>query len=362
MRLGILGGGQLARMMAFSCHSLGIEPYVVSDKANNPCNGLSNILVSSYSDIPKIVDYLKNCTAITYEFENIPLDLVSALMEGGKVSPSTKALSTTRERKVEKSFARDLGILVPDFLYAESPEELLEISKEFSFPAVLKTNTSGYDGKGQWMFDTWNAFSSALSEIPAVSLVLEKKINFEREFSIIGVRNSSGEVRYYDPCENTHSKGILIKTLVGSIDRGSEVFKIASSYVKLLLEALDYVGVLSVEFFQQGDSIIFNEYAPRVHNSGHWTIEGAHCSQFENHVRAVIGLPLGSTQSICPSLMLNLLGTTGRKEDLLKIPKLHYHWYGKHEVSGRRKVGHLTILGDSINALGVVEKLASNLT
>jgi len=359
MNIGILGGGQLAQMMALSCHTLGIVPYVVNDKIDSPCAGISNLFVSNYDDIQAISKFLKDCPVITYEFENIPLELVQALDKNHKVLPNIEALNITRERVREKHFASELGIMVPEFLYADSPAELLELSKDFSFPAILKTNSSGYDGKGQWMFESWADFKNIIEGIPSVPVILEAKINFQREFSIIGVRDSLGNIKFYDPCENSHSGGILIRTLVGGIKRDSNIFKTGSQYVKLLLEALNYVGVLSVEFFQSNESIIFNEYAPRVHNSGHWTIEGAHCSQFENHMRAVLGLPLGSTESICPSLMLNLLGTRGQHEELLKLPKLHYHWYGKKDVSERRKVGHLTILGESIQELEDAEKVAT---
>lgn len=359
MNIGILGGGQLARMMALSCHSLGIKPYVVSDKLDSPCSGISNVLVANYDETEKISAFLKDCQAITYEFENIPLDLVTVLEKQAKVIPNTRALGITRERRKEKTFAKDLGITVPEFLFAENPSELLAKSKDFSFPAVLKTNSSGYDGKGQWMLGSWDEFKDTISDIPNVPLILEEKINFQKEFSVIAVRSSSGDIRFYDPCENTHSKGILVRTLVGTISSDSNEFRTACSYVKLLMEALSYIGVLSVEFFQRDNSILFNEYAPRVHNSGHWTIEGSHCSQFENHIRAVLGLALGSTEAISPCVMINLLGTRGQREELLKIPSLHYHWYGKEDLSERRKVGHLTILRKSVAELSEAERLVS---
>ncbi len=361
MKIGILGGGQLARMMALSCHQLGIIPFIVSDKENSPCKGISNLLVTNFEDVEAISLFLKDCEAITYEFENIPIALVDALSLKYSVFPHGIALNTTRERVVEKSFAKKLGIAVPNFIFANSPLELLELSKDFAFPAILKTNSSGYDGKGQWSFGSYLDLKENLSQIANVPVILEEKINFQSEFSIIGVRDRKGNISYYDPCENTHSNGILVKTLVGGIGRETEAYKVGSSYVQLLLEALNYVGVLSVEFFQCDGQILFNEYAPRVHNSGHWTIEGAHCSQFENHIRAVMGMSLGSTSLVSPSLMLNLLGTRGDRDKLLAIPNLHYHWYAKADISNRRKVGHITILGANTTELLELEKSANSL-
>jgi 5-(carboxyamino)imidazole ribonucleotide synthase len=358
MKVGILGGGQLARMMALSCHSLGIEPYIVNDKLDCPSKGLSNLLVTEYLELDKISSFLSNCEAITYEFENIPLELVEALSKSNiPLYPGVKALSTTRERIREKSFARDIGIPVPNFIYADEPKDLLSKSSNFNFPGIIKTNSSGYDGKGQWSVDSYSHFESILADITNCPLILEEKIKFDKEFSLIGVRDRLGNIQFYNPCENTHSQGILIKTRVGTIPNDSSAFSQASGYVRLLLEALDYVGVLSVEFFQVGDYLMFNEYAPRVHNSGHWSIEGAYTSQFENHIRAICGLPLGSTELIKPSLMLNLLGTKGNEIELLKYPNLNYHWYAKSEISGRRKVGHITVLGEDNSSLDAAEKV-----
>ncbi len=340
-KIGILGGGQLAMMLAEAGKKIGIESKVVNAKPNSSSSFVTETLVCDYLEVDKIIKYFEDVDVVTYEFENIPQDLIQKLSEVKKVFPPIKALDVTKHRVKEKNFLKELGVAVPNFVSGNSFKEILE--KVTSFPIVVKTCSFGYDGKGQWRFFSKKDLENFVNENEQeLELIAEEFINFDYEVSCIAARAESGEVEYYPLCQNDHKDGILFETICPSIRASKEVESKAKEYTKKLLEGLDYVGILAVEYFVSGESVLFNEYAPRVHNSGHGSIEGTNCSQFENHLRACLGMELGDASNKGYSLMHNLLGIKVNKEEVEKISNANYHWYQKDKVEGRRKVGHLT--------------------
>ena len=292
----------------------------------------------------------EDCDAITYEFENAPTETAEFLAKFAPVFPPPNALRAAQDRLTEKRILLGLGIPTPLFDAVDSPVELRDTAERFGLPAVLKTRRFGYDGKGQMVLRQASDLALAWNELQGQPLILESFVPFERELSLIAVRGQGGETTFYPLLENRHKDGILRQTIAPAPDVSPELQAEAEDHVMRLMEVLNYVGVLTVEFFQQNGRLIANEMAPRVHNSGHGTIEGAETSQFENHVRAVAGLPLGSTALRGYSAMLNLLGDLPDTAELLKIPGLHLHLYGKEPRPGR-KLGHVTLRADDAAAL-----------
>jgi 5-(carboxyamino)imidazole ribonucleotide synthase len=340
--LGILGGGQLARMMALAAHSIGIRTKCVDPDPDAPASQVTDCGVFSFDDSEGISKFFEGVSAVTYEFENVSCDTVRALEKKFTVCPSVKALEVTQNRVREKNFCKKLGVPVPNFISAVSPEALLNHEKQLPFPGILKRTSGGYDGKGQWKVSGLEELKRIADSVEPSEVILEELIDFDRECSCIAVRSVSGEMKFYAICENTHVGGVLFRTLAPPVVCPSSLEQKLQNYTRLIADSLSYVGVIAVEFFIKGEDVYFNEFAPRVHNTGHWTIEGADISQFQNHVRACLQLPLGSTESRGKSLMYNLLGTRGEVTQLLSLPGVQYHWYGKKEVRDRRKVGHVT--------------------
>ncbi|HMO16656.1 MAG TPA: 5-(carboxyamino)imidazole ribonucleotide synthase [Oligoflexia bacterium] len=352
--VGILGGGQLARMMAIAATNLGIGVKIVDSESDVPARVFSGFKRISFEDIEKIQSYFSDINLLTYEFENIPLSTLTALSSKFPIYPDIRALEISRNRILEKSFASTLNIPVPKWLSADSIEELLKRQDELFFPSILKTASGGYDGKGQWRPETLKELEqiSITTSNSSFPVILEELVNFTKEYSCIGVRTFDGEVHFYSICENTHKNGILVETVSPPRSLSKEKQFEMEKYTSNLLNALSYVGVIAVEFFFANDNIFFNEFAPRVHNSGHWTIEGAETSQFENHIRACLRLPIGSTRNIGYSLMNNLLGAESfdvnlARENILKEKGVHLHWYGKENIQPKRKVGHITIVSEN---------------
>ncbi|HDY2647089.1 TPA: 5-(carboxyamino)imidazole ribonucleotide synthase [Legionella pneumophila] len=341
MKLGILGGGQLARMLTLAAYPLGINT-VCLDPSPDACAGqLTKLIVSDFNDELALKQFLSEVDCVTIETENIPFSCAELAAQTKPFYPSTQALKITQDRLYEKNFFRTLNTPVPEFLPVESEDELMQAISVIGMPAVLKTRRFGYDGKGQYVLRTQADISKSWSLLGSQPLILEKLISFESEFSLIAVRNKSGETSFYPLIKNHHRKGIL--HFSEAPVHHDTLQQEAQIHAFKILEALNYVGVLAIEFFYQGNQLIANEIAPRVHNSGHWTIEGAHTSQFENHLRALFDLPLGSTEVSGSCFLLNCIGNLLPLEPCLSIPGVHYHAYGKAPRPDR-KVGHVTLI------------------
>jgi 5-(carboxyamino)imidazole ribonucleotide synthase len=346
MHLGILGGGQLARMLALAGHPLGCQFRVLEPAAECPAAVVAEHVRGEYEDFQALYRFCQGLDAVTYEFENVPVETARWLAERVPVYPTPKALEVGQERVAEKTFFRDLGIAVPPFAAVESRAELDVAIARIGFPAVLKTTRFGYDGKGQAVLRTPADVEQVWSTLGGRPLILEGFVPFDRELSILAVRGRDGRRVFYPLVENVHRAGILRKSTAPAPNVPPALQAAAERIANHILHALGYVGVLTIELFQVGDMLVVNEIAPRVHNSGHWTIEGAETSQFENHVRAVAGLPLGPTACIGQSVMLNLIGSWPDPASVVAISGAHLHLYGK-KPRPNRKVGHVTIRGDS---------------
>jgi 5-(carboxyamino)imidazole ribonucleotide synthase len=343
MRVGILGAGQLARMLALAGYPLGLR-FAFLDPAKESCAAdLGEHFCGSYDDEALLDRFAASVDLITYEFENVPVACVEYLAQKIAVFPPAAALETAQDRLHEKTLFQELGIATPPFLAVDTLEGLKHAVSIIGLPAVLKTRRMGYDGKGQAVLRSHDDIEKAWQAIGGMPLILEGFISFQREASIIAVRSRTGEIRFYPLSENIHRNGILH---ISRCRNGDAMQSKAEGYIRQILEQLDYVGVLALELFQDGGNLIANEIAPRVHNSGHWTIEGAETSQFENHLRAVCGLPLGSTAAVGHAAMLNFIGTLPSRDAVLNIPDVHLHYYGKEERTGR-KVGHATVRSSS---------------
>ncbi len=339
MIVGIVGGGQLARMMALAGIPLGMR-FIFLDPAEDACAApLGEHLCGDYDD-EGLLDYLAaRADVVTYEFENVPASAIASLAQRIDVFPSEQALATARDRLNEKRLFQQLGIPTVPFATVDSLEELQQAVDTIGLPAILKTRTLGYDGKGQYVLRSSHDLSEAWNTLGGVPLLLEGFASFQREISIISVRNHDGEIRYYPLSENHHKDGILHSAHSLPADHMQAT---AEEYAMRLMESLDYVGVMALELFDTGDRLLANEMAPRVHNSGHWTIEGAVTSQFENHIRAITRLPLGSTAATGYARMINFIGDIPDVSNILSMQGVHLHHYNKKPMPGR-KVGHATL-------------------
>ncbi len=347
--IGIVGGGQLGRMLAMAAAQLGYRSHVFAPEASGPaaevCAGWTQ---AAYDDGAALSRFADTVDVITYEFENVPAGAVALLAGLGHVQPNAEALRVAQDRLLEKSFVARLGGRTAPYAGVSHRAALRTAIDSVGVPAILKTTRFGYDGKGQVrMADAEPAtLDRAWSEIGGQPSVLEGFVRFEHEYSVILVRGHDGEVRFWDSALNVHEDGILATSTVPAPPPVLAQLDEARAIAAKVADALDYVGVLALEFFAGAEGPIFNEMAPRVHNSGHWTIEGAVTSQFENHVRAICGLPLGSTALVVPAVsMRNLIGeqALGWKE-ILSDADSHLHLYGKHEARPGRKMGHVTRL------------------
>ncbi|WP_045246061.1 5-(carboxyamino)imidazole ribonucleotide synthase [Thermus filiformis] len=357
MRIGVLGGGQLGRMLALAGYPLGLS-FRIFDPSEEACAGqVAPLFVGRYR-AEEVGRFAEGLDLVTYEFENVPVEAVRSLPL--PVFPPARALEVAQDRLLEKEFFRGLGVPTPPFHPVDGPEDLQEGLLRVGLPALLKTRRGGYDGKGQALVRTLEEAQGALEALGGKGLLLEGFVPFDREVSLLAVRGRGGEVAFYPLVENRHQGGILRLSLAPAAGASPKLQKKAEGYAQRALEALDYVGVLALEFFQVGEELLFNEMAPRVHNSGHWTIEGAETSQFENHLRALLGLPLGSTALRGYSAMVNLIGFRPDFAQILSVKGAHLHWYGK-EVRPGRKVGHVTLVApdearreEGLRALGLV--------
>ncbi|HBQ10274.1 MAG TPA: 5-(carboxyamino)imidazole ribonucleotide synthase [Myxococcales bacterium] len=343
MRVGILGGGQLGRMLALSGHPLGYSFVVLTPDANAPAASVAETIVAEYDDPVALASLAERVDVVTYEFENVPVAAVELLREKNvPVHPNPRALEVASDRLNEKSLFTELGIPTVPFQAVDDAASMEAATRFIGLPAVLKTRRFGYDGKGQRVLRHGADVEGAFTGLGAVPQILEGFVDFRRELSIVSVRGQDGEIVSYPLVENRHEGGVLRLTRAPAADVTPAQQATAEGYAKALLEHLDYVGVLALELFDDGVDLLANEIAPRVHNSGHWTIEGAETSQFENHLRAITGAALGSCAPRGVSAMINLIGEAPAAQSILSVPGAHLHLYGKRPRPGR-KIGHVTV-------------------
>ncbi|WP_312679098.1 5-(carboxyamino)imidazole ribonucleotide synthase [Stutzerimonas nitrititolerans] len=339
MKIGVIGGGQLGRMLALAGTPLGMN-FAFLDPAPDACAAaLGEHLRAGYGDQDHLRQLADEVDLVTFEFESVPAETVAFLSQFVPVYPGAEALRIARDRWFEKSMLKDLGIPTPEFADVLSQDDLDVVVARIGLPAVLKTRTLGYDGKGQKVLRKLGDVVDAFAELGSVPCILEGFVPFTGEVSLIAVRGRDGQTCFYPLVHNTHEAGILRLSVASS---NHPLQALAEDYAGRVLQHLDYVGVLAFEFFEIDGGLKANEIAPRVHNSGHWTIEGAECSQFENHLRAITGLPLGSTAKLGESAMLNFIGEVPPVAKVIAIEDCHLHHYGKAFKAGR-KVGHATL-------------------
>lgn len=354
--IGIFGGGQLGRMMAQSALPLNIQCTFFEQQKDCPSSALGKVY--SPQDDNALQDFINSADVFSLEFENTPVQDVDVLTQQKTLYPPRQALATAQNRLAEKALFDELNIPVAPYRAIYSLDDLQSAVQQLGLPIVLKTATGGYDGKGQFVIRTEQDIAQAWQELsPAGALIAEGFIKFNREVSIIAVRGQNGEVKTWDLAENHHHHGILSHSIVPA-PKSEHLQPVAQDYISRLLNHLNYVGVLTLELFVTDDGLLANEIAPRVHNSGHWTIEGAICSQFENHIRAVAGLPLGSTETVRPNVMVNIIGQHPNSADVLALNGAHLHLYNKSERQGR-KLGHITLMpNDSQQLSNLCQQLA----
>jgi 5-(carboxyamino)imidazole ribonucleotide synthase len=370
--IGILGGGQLGYMLALAGYPLGLHFRFLDPSPEAPVGRIASRITARFTDRSALKKFAAGLELVTYEFENVPVETARFLAELVPVLPPPSALEAAQDRLNEKRLFQKLGIPTTEFAPIADREVLDSAVKQIRLPAILKTCRMGYDGKGQWILRSAEDVARLKGEFPVVGtaagekskgnssaepgtpFLLERLVPFTRELSVLAVRGRTGETAVYPLVENHHRGGILRLSLAPAphLDRGIQ--QAAEDMARRVFDELQYVGVLAIEFFEQEGRLLANEMAPRVHNSGHWTIEGAVTNQFENHLRAVVGLPLGSTNAIGSSAMLNLIGEVPDSAEVLAVRDAHLHLYGKSARAGR-KLGHVTVCASS------PEQLASRL-
>ncbi len=352
--IGILGGGQLARMLALAGAPLGLR-FLVVDSSTDACAAqVAPLLRADWRDFDALADFAKRIDVATFDFENVPADTAHWLTEHTQVFPNPRALSISQDRLAEKTLFRQIGLDTPAFAAVDSSEGLARAVDEIGVPSILKTRRLGYDGKGQFRLRSRDDVDAAWQALGGAPSILEAFVPFERELSVIAVRARNGEFRAYPLTQNWHADGILSASLAPAPD-SEALAPVAFAHARRIAEELDYVGTFALELFVKDGKLLGNEMAPRVHNSGHWTIEGAPSSQFENHVRAVCGLPLGDTSALGVSVMLNWIGELPSAQAVLAEPRAHWHDYGKSPRAGR-KVGHATLR--AADAREMIERLS----
>ncbi|MGN7767098.1 5-(carboxyamino)imidazole ribonucleotide synthase [Stenotrophomonas sp. 22692] len=353
LTVGILGGGQLARMMVLAGAPLGLR-FELYDPAADACSGpLAPLTVGAFDDRQALADFAAKVDVVTFDFENVPADSAQFLADRMPVYPPPAALAVAQDRLSEKTLFQQLGIPLPAFADIRSRDELAAKAAEFGLPCILKTRRLGYDGKGQFRLrseaDIDAAWDALGAQVERTGLILEGFVAFQREVSVVAVRGRDGSFEAWPVTGNWHVDGVLSASVAPAVLSDADQ-QAAIGYARRVAEHLQYVGVFALELFCRDGELLANEMAPRVHNSGHWTIEGSETSQFENHLRAVLGLPLGSTRMLGHVCMLNWLGAMPDPAPVLAQASGHWHDYGKEPREGR-KVGHATLRDDDAAAL-----------
>jgi 5-(carboxyamino)imidazole ribonucleotide synthase len=359
MTVGIVGAGQLGRMMALAGYPLGLDFLFLDKDPRTPGGQVAPILAGELTDRGLLGKLAERCEVLTFDWENIPVEALEGLPGKARIAPPLRALGCAQDRLSEKRTFELLGIPTTRYAAVDSRVALETAVRSIGLPGVLKTRRMGYDGKGQFVLRKPGDLDAAWDALGSVPLLYENLVPFEREVSVIAVRGLDGAVAFYPLNLNVHREGIL--RLTRAPFGNPALTRQAQRAARRLLEHFGYVGVLTIEFFVARGRLVANEMAPRVHNSGHWTIEGAHTSQFENHLRAIAGMPLGSTLPRGHSAMINLIGELPARDPLLREPGLHWHDYGKSARPGR-KLGHLTLVEGSakrrdLHALGVLRRI-----
>ena len=354
-RIGVIGGGQLGRMFALDAKRMGYHVTVLDPTEHSPCGQVADEqIVASYDDREAMQKLGEQTDVVTYEFENIDIGAVKFLERGGfRVTPSSDVLRITQDRMLEKSFLREIGVPVGNFSIINRIDDIATAGAAVGFPAVLKTLTGGYDGKGQWLCDSATPAKAAFASAKGKPLIFEQYIPFIKELSVVAVRNEQDDVVTYPVSENVHDAGILTMSIVPArISDDTE--KRAAAIARIIGHQLKIVGVYCVELFLMHEGeLMVNEIAPRPHNSGHYSMDAMPCSQYEQHIRAICGLPLAPPQLLSGAVMMNILGTgkgnhLGGVAELLAEPSVVLHVYGKRHAVDRRKMGHFTVLDNDI--------------
>jgi 5-(carboxyamino)imidazole ribonucleotide synthase len=344
MKIGIIGAGQLGQMLALAGYPLAQRFLFLDSSADSPGGQVGPIITGAFDDPVSLERLAAETDLVTYEFENVPVAALAAVAKSRPCHPPVEALRVSQDRLLEKELFGRLGIPTPAFRAVDSLADLTAAVAAIGLPCVLKTRRLGYDGRGQHYLRRPSDVEAAWQGLGGVPLILEGFVDFDREVSIIGARSTRGETRCYPLSGNSHREGILRVTLAPATN--ARLQKTAERHLRRVMNHFDYAGVLTIEFFVQRGRLVANEMAPRVHNSGHWTIEGAVTSQFENHLRAIMGLPLGETRAVGYSAMVNFIGTMPDRDRVLALSGAHHHDYGKAPRPGR-KLGHCTIVAST---------------
>ncbi|MEX0663781.1 MAG: 5-(carboxyamino)imidazole ribonucleotide synthase [Acidimicrobiia bacterium] len=345
----VLGGGQLGRMLALAGQPIGIDFRFLDPAADATAGSLGPLVVGELGDLAAVHEVARGATVVTYEWEGVPADAARAAAKHAPVRPDPRALDVAQDRLVEKQTFERLGIEVAPHAAIDDRAGLDAAVREIGLPAILKTRRGGYDGKGQLALNDAVDVDAAWGSLGGVPLILEGRIPFTRELSVLAVRGLDGDSRCYPLVQNVHADGILRESRAPAPDLAPALQAAGESIAHRLLDDLEYVGVLAVELFEHDGRLLANELAPRVHNSGHWTIEGADTSQFENHLRAILGMPLGSTEARGYAGMVNCIGTMSDAAAVARVGAAVLHDYQKKPRAGR-KLGHITVVADAPDA------------
>ena len=340
--IGIIGGGQLARMLATAAAELGFEINIYCPDRNCPAAQVANkTVLGNYDDIEKLVAFAKNINVLTYEFENIDTKALEELEKVVDIRPSVKALKISQDRYTEKTYLNSLGIKTTKFYKIDEVSDIEKHFVKMKTPILIKTRRLGYDGKGQVLIKTQDDINEYYLKNEFSPSIGEEVLRFDKELSVIIVRDKEGNTKAFEPGENVHERGILVTTTLPS-SISEALRNDATEIAKKIVGDLDYIGVMGVEFFLKGKELLVNEIAPRVHNSGHWTMDGSYSSQFQQHIRAIMELPLLSTERHSDIVMYNLIGKV--TSDLLKNELAKVHIYGKKDSRPGRKMGHVNLI------------------